>query len=115
MAGLDLGHVVLCSPSDRFRVFSNGCEITYVVRVPVADQVGGHRAEDLGEDLPVLARGGVPQVDRLLGERVRDRPVLVGVELVVVRMRRRAHERGDLGLPVLAELRADKPEMLCAI
>lgn len=82
---------------------------THIVVLEGADQVGGHRAEDLREDLAVRARGVLPQVHRVVADRVRDGAVLVLLRLIRVGVRRGALERVGL---VVAVLGRDEAQVL---
>lgn len=107
VAGHHLRHVALCTSNAqlaRLRAREYNGE-THIVVLERADQVGRHRAEDLREDLAVRAGGVLPEVYRVVADRVRDGAVLVLLRLVRVRVRRRALERVGL---VVAVLRRDE-------
>ena len=84
---------------------------TYVVLAPRANEVRGHRPEDLGEDLAVLAGSVVPKVISAIGQGISDGAVLVLISLIVVRMRGGTRERVG-AIVCSAELRRDETEML---
>ena len=87
--------------------------IPYLVRFPVPDEVRRHRAEYLGENVPVLLRRVIEKDVRIIRERVRDDLILALARLVFVLEGRRSHEGGDVLVFVLDHLRRDEAKVLC--
>lgn len=113
MARLGLGDVVLHDPKS-VNALRNAQEVTgtYIVLIPLANQVRRHGPKHLGENLAVLARGVVPE--RLGGrlERVCDGVVEFVACLVDVGDRCGAHEGGDGIVGIFAELGRDEAKVL---
>lgn len=85
----------------------------YLVLLPIPDDVGRHCLEDFAKYLSILPCRPIPKLQELVGERVGDFLVFVGLGLVFRRVRNGPHERGDGFLPSLAELRRDEAKMFC--
>lgn len=113
MARLGLRDVVLHDPKP-VSALQNAQEVkgTYIVLIPLANQVRRHGPEHLGEDLAVLACGVVPE--RLSGglKRVCDGVVEFVARLVDVGDRCGAHEGGDGIVGIFAELGRDEAKVL---
>ena len=85
---------------------------THIVVLPLANEVRRHRAEDLCEDLAVLAGGVVPEGLGGGRKRVGDGVILRGADLVIVWYGRRAHEGRHCLVWPFAVLRRYQPEVL---
>ena len=86
--------------------------MTCLVRVPVLDEVRRERVEELGEDLAILARGRHPERIGRIGQWVGDKAVFVCARLILVWVRRGAHEGCDLGIAAVRYLWLNETQML---
>jgi len=86
---------------------------TYLISLPVPNQIRRHRSEYLCENLPILPRCILPQVYRLVGQRISDELVFRSLAFVLVGRGRRMHERSGVLRGVEGVLWRDEAEMFC--
>ena len=89
-------------------------EKTYLVCFVVPNKVGRYGSENLCEHCSVLLSRTVKQLKRLVRQRVSNKRVFLGFSLVVIRMGRWLHIRGNFLITAVTLLRTDKTEMFCA-
>ena len=105
----------ICLSSTGKYGFISGTEVkSNLVLVPVMNDVCRHRFKDLGKDLRVPLRLGVPPSLEFIGKRVHDNLVLAQAGFVVIWNWRWAHEAGNRIICGRAVLRWDETEMLYA-
>lgn len=88
-----------------------GYNNTHIILTPASDQIRRDGSENLSEDLSILLRRPVPQVDQVVRERISYQTVFAFSSLVLIPEGSWAHEGGDFFV-MFAELGFDEAEVL---
>ena len=83
----------------------------YIILSPVSNQVCWNRSEDLGEDLAILSRRIIPQVESLVRNWIGDTLVFWIIGFVFVGVWSGPHERGGLPVRFMTPLRCEQAKV----
>jgi hypothetical protein len=101
------------SSSRRFRKRGIGLEWrTYLICIPISDQVSRNGTKNLREYLPVFSSSVVPQIKRLIREGIGNKTVFGSSRFILVRTGCGSHEGRNGFSASLAHLRRNQTKML---